>query len=130
VISSDGLLVVLGLSEGYATQKRMTGANEGFLEDRCTQANVVGEKLQRACGLNIWFEWDPTKACSTGDAGSFIVRRVVRAVWQKKPKAEWVRVAKVRGGSGGVGACKKACIGRAGKSGYGTDMRDGDREGW
>jgi len=83
---------------------------------------VVGEKLQRACGLNIWFEWDPTKACSTGDAGSFIVRRVVRAVWQKKPKAEWVRVAKVRGGSGGVGACKKACIGRAGKSGYGTDM--------
>ena len=110
MISSDGLLVVLGLSEGYATQKRMTGANEGFLEDRCTQANVVGEKLQRACGLNIWFEWDPTKACSTGDAWSFIVRRVVRAVWQKKPKAEWVRVAKVRGGSGGLALVKRHAL--------------------
>jgi hypothetical protein len=119
VISSDGLLVVLGLSEGYATQKRMTGANEGFLEDRCTQANVVGEKLQRACGLNIWFEWDPTKACSTGDAGSFIVRRVVRAVWQKKPKAEWVRVAKVRGGSGGLALVKRRALVGQGRVGTG-----------
>jgi hypothetical protein len=50
MISSDGLLVVLGLSEGYATQKRMTGANEGFLEDRCTQANVVGRSCNERVG--------------------------------------------------------------------------------
>jgi hypothetical protein len=35
---------------GYGTQKRMTGANEGFLEVIGTQANVVEEKLQRADG--------------------------------------------------------------------------------
>jgi hypothetical protein len=44
------LAVGLGLSEGYATQKRMTGANEGFLEVIGTQASVVEEKLQRADG--------------------------------------------------------------------------------
>jgi hypothetical protein len=46
-----GLAVGLGLSDqGYATQKRMTGANEGFLEVMGIQASVVEEKLQRADG--------------------------------------------------------------------------------
>jgi len=92
-----------------------------------------GEKLQRACGLNIWFEWDPTKACSTGDAGSFIVRRVVRAL-AEKAKSGMGEVAKVRGGSGGLALVKRRAL--VGQERVGTGQtweyrnEDGDREGW
>jgi hypothetical protein len=45
-----------------------------------------------------------------GDAGSFIVRHVVRAVWQKKPKTVRVSVAKVRGGSKGLALIKRRAL--------------------
>jgi hypothetical protein len=50
MISSDGLLVVLGLSEGYATQKRMTGANEGFLEDSAHKRMWWGRSCNERVG--------------------------------------------------------------------------------
>jgi hypothetical protein len=40
----------LRLSEGYATQKRMTGANEGYLGVIGTQASVGWRETARAAG--------------------------------------------------------------------------------